>query len=96
MPRAVRDGAYYEFNRPRGYYEVGSEIQEAIAQTDVRFNRDVYTPRASDAKALAKKVSPRPPTWHPPHDALYFPHYHPEGGDYGHIFYGTRGESYEE
>ena len=95
MPRPVRDGGYYEFNRPEGHYEVGREIQESFAQMDVRFGRDVYTPRASDAKSLAKKVSPFSPTWHPAHSLQYFPHYHPEGGSYGHIFYGTRGENFE-
>ena len=96
MPKPVRDGAFYEFNRPVGHYEVGSEIHESIAQMDIRFGRDVYTPRAADAKAVAKKISPFPPTWHPPHAQLYFPHYHPEGGaGFGHIFYGTRGENFE-
>ena len=95
MPRTVRDGAYYEFNRIEGNYEVGREIQERDAQMDVRFNRDVYTPRPSDAKSLAKKIGPHPPTWHPAHSFQYFPHYHPEGGDFGHIFYGSRGENYE-
>jgi hypothetical protein len=58
MPRPIQDGAYYEFNRPDGHYEFGSEIQESTAQTRVRYGFDVYTPRASDAKALAKKVAP--------------------------------------
>jgi hypothetical protein len=64
MPRPVRDGAFYEFNRPIGYYEVGVEIHESIAQMDVRFGRDVYTPRAADAKAMAKKISSFQPKWH--------------------------------
>ena len=96
MPRSLREGAFYEFNRPEGHYEIGREIQASIAQLDVRFNKDVYTPRASDAKSLAKKVAPFPPTWHPAHSALYFPHYHPEGDGYGHIFYGRRGEDFEQ
>jgi hypothetical protein len=95
MPRTVRDGAYYEFNRIEGNYEVGREIKERDAQMDVRFNRDVYTPCPSDAKSLAKKIGPYPPTWHPAHSLQYFPHYHPEGGDYSHIFYGSRGENHE-
>ena len=95
MPKLVQSGAYYEFNRPDGHYEVGSEIQESTAQTDVRFGRDVYTPRASDAKALAKKVTPYQPTWHAAHSYNYFPHYHPEGENYGYIFYGSRGEDFE-
>jgi hypothetical protein len=95
MPRAIRDGAFYEFNRPEGHYEVGREIPAKIAQQDVRINRDVYTARASDAKTLAKKIGRLSPTWHPAHGPLYFPHYHPEGDEYGHIFYGTRGEDYE-
>ena len=95
MPRAVRDGGFYEFNRPVGYYEVGSEITESIAQVDVRFGRDVYTPRPSDSKSLAKKVSPFPPIWHPAHQVIYFPHYYPGNGQFGHIFYGARGESFE-
>jgi hypothetical protein len=80
MPRPVRDGSFYEFNRPVGNYEVGREIPSvSIAQMDVKFGRDVYTPRASDAKSLAKKISPYPPVWHPAHQAMYFPHYYPEG-----------------
>jgi hypothetical protein len=95
MPRPVRNGRYYEFNRPDAYYEVGHEVQESQAQMAVRFGGDIYTPSASDAKALAKKVSPFPPTWHPAHSAEYFAHYHPEPGDFGHIFYGDRGENFE-
>jgi hypothetical protein len=95
MPRPIQDGAYYEFNRPDGHYEFGSEIQESTAQTHVRYGFDVYTPRASDAKALAKKVAPYPPSWHPGYSYNHFPHYHPEGEDYGHISYGRRREDFE-
>jgi hypothetical protein len=95
MPRPVRDGYFYQFNRLSGNYEVGREIQEWQAQMEVRFGRDAYTPRASDAKALAKKIVPFPPKWHPPHSAQYFPHYHPQPGAFGHIFYGARGEHFE-
>jgi hypothetical protein len=96
VPRPVRDGAFYEFNRPVGNYEVGREIPSvSIAQMDVRFGRDVYTPRASDAKSLAKKISPYPPVWHPAGHLTFFPHYHPRGVS-AHIFYGTRGESFED
>src|SRR5690349_24262822 len=45
------------------FRSVGREIQERDAQMDVRFNKDVYTPRPSDAKSLAKKIGPYPPTW---------------------------------
>jgi hypothetical protein len=96
MPRHVKDGAYYEFNRPDSHYEVGKEIAESIAQMDVRFGKDIYTPRGSDAKSLAKNVVPASPIWHPAHAAAYFPHYYPAGGPkYGHIFYGRRGENFE-
>jgi hypothetical protein len=95
MLRTVQDGAYYEFNRPDGYYEGGREIHMSTAQLDLRFARDVYTLRASDAKSLAKKVSPFPPTWHSAHSAQYFAHYHPGPGEFGQIFYGTRGEYFE-
>jgi hypothetical protein len=97
MPRHIRDGAYYEFNRPNSHYEVGREIIESMAQMDVTFGRDVYTARGSDAKSLAKKIVPMPPTWHPAHQANFFPHYYPGIGmnTYGHIFYGRRGESFE-
>jgi hypothetical protein len=95
MPKQVRDGAFYEFNRKVGHYEVGEELQDSSAQSEVRSKRDIYTPRASDAKSLAKKVSPFPPTWHPAHQIIYFPHYYPGNGEFGHIFYGTRGEDFE-
>lgn len=96
MPRPVRSGAFYEFNRPEGNYEVGREIAQGMAQMDVKFGRDVYTSRPSDAKSLAKKVNPFPPKWHPAHEAVYFPHYYPGGqGRFGHIFYGTRGEEFD-
>ena len=83
MPKPVRDGGFYEFNRPVGHYEVGFEIQESMAQMDIRFRRDVYPPRAAGAKAIAKEISPFPPTWHPPHAQLYFPHYHQQAWDSG-------------
>lgn len=96
MPRQLRDRSYYEFNRPDSHYEVGREIPESIAQIDVRFGRDVYTPRGSDAKSLAKNVVPLSPEWHPAHQLKYFSHYHPGGADHnGHIFYGRRGENFE-
>jgi hypothetical protein len=95
MRRTIPDGAFYEFNRLIGHYEVGREIPERIAQSDVRLKRDVYTPRGSNAKSLAKRIGRFSPTWHPPHSPLYYPHYHPEGDDYGQIFYGIRGEDFE-
>jgi hypothetical protein len=82
MPRYIRDGAYYEFNRPNSHYEVGREIIGSMAQMDVTFGRDVYTARGSDAKSLAKKIVPMPPTWHPAHQANFFPHYYPGIGEY--------------
>ncbi len=63
MPKHVRAGEYYEFNRPSSSYEVGREIPVFVAQADVRFGRDVYTLRSSDAKSLAKNVSKLSPVW---------------------------------
>ena len=97
MPKTVNDGSFYEFNREAGNYEVGREITESFAQWEVRYQRDVYTPRASDAKRLAKKICKQlAPEWHPAHQPRYFPHYYPRGDEkYGHIFYGRRGEHFE-
>jgi len=95
MPKHVRDGAFYEFNRPASHYEVGREISEKVAQLDVRFGRDVYTPRRSDAKSLAKNISPFPPIWHPAHKSLYFSHYYPILAKSGHVFYGGRGQNFD-
>ena len=98
MPRPVHDGAFYAFDRSRASasYEVGDEITENWACVRVKLGRDVYTPRQSDAKGLAKKVVPSPPEWHPAHRPEYFPHYYPDGAGWGHIFYGRRGEYFEE
>jgi hypothetical protein len=98
MPRHIQDGAYYEFRRQdsHSYYEVGPQISERNAILDVRYKKDVYTPRGSDAKSLAKHVHKAAPVWHPAHEPNYFPHYYPGGSlDYGHIFYGGRGEDFE-
>jgi hypothetical protein len=63
---------------------------------DVRFNRDVYTSRGSDAKQLAKDVVPLSSTWHPAETRRFYPHYHPSGKvGFGHIFYGQPGEMFE-
>jgi len=95
MPKTLRAGTFYKFNRLTGDYEVGNEIAEAVAQMEVRLLHDVYTLRPSDAKSLAKKVSPFRPKWHPAHGRNFFPHYYPDGGKFGHIFYGKRGEDFE-
>jgi hypothetical protein len=85
-----------------GHSEVGFEINESLAQIDIRFGSDVYTPRASDAKALAKKISPFLPTWHPPDmgarltRSCAFPIATRKGAGFGHVFYGTRGENFEK
>jgi hypothetical protein len=97
MPKAVEPGSFYEFDVIQGSYEVGREILEASAQMYVRGGWDVYTPRGSDAKSLAKKILPSRPIWHPAENPRYFSHYHPAPrGDFGHIFYGARGENSED
>ena len=93
MPKHISQGRFYEFDRVHRAFEVGDEIHEGTALERVRAGRDVYTPSASDAKNLARRVSSFTALWHPAENSLYFSHYHPGGVGYGHIFYGYRGEN---
>jgi hypothetical protein len=93
MPKQVFQGRFYEFSRGNPAFEVGDEINEAHALQRVRFGKDVYTLSASDAKRLARRVSPFTPFWHPAENSRYFSHFHTDAGGHGHIFYGYRGEN---
>ena len=86
--------------------EVGPAITKEEAFRQARAGKDVYTPAREDAYRLALKLDPATPEFEPPRNPrkpsptgrldVYFSHYHP-GGDhlnYGHIFYGERGEGY--
>jgi len=96
-------GKYYEFHRERIIsrpgaaiqkrpgLEVGPEISRADAIKRLRRKGDVYTPRWSDAKVLARDAFPgrAPPKYEPPHEPdeptsrgredIYFQHFHPGG-----------------
>lgn len=87
--------------------EIGPKISPEAALSRVKAGKDVYTLLKEDACQLAWKVAPGKPEEEPPHDPLqasplgrvdvYFRHFHPGGNheDYGHIFFGYRGEGYK-
>ena len=87
-------------------FEIGPQISMQVAAQHVGTGKDVYTLAKEDAYRLAVQVSPGEPALEEPHHPrqpsptgrmdVYFRHYHP-GGDhenYGHIFFGRRGEAY--
>lgn len=86
--------------------EIGPQMTAAIALSRVKAGGDVYTLANEDAYKLALQVVPGRPVHETPHQPnqpsptrrmdVYFRHYHP-GGDhdnFGHIFFGQRGERY--
>jgi hypothetical protein len=86
--------------------EIGPQITKESALQQVKTGKDVYTLADDDAYRLAVQVTPGKPVQEDPHHPrqpsptgrsdVYFRHYHP-GGDhdqYGHIFFGQRGEKY--
>lgn len=83
-------GQFYEFYRGQEGREIGRLIRRLWALERVRRGEDVYTPRDSDARSLAKDVQKGKADWEGAHDFGYYPHYHPAGNHegYGHIFYG--------
>lgn len=92
MPRHLVKGHYYEFHRDQPFREIGICIPRNHALWRVRRGQDVYTPADSDARSLAKDVSPGAAQWHGAHDPQYFPHYYPAfNNEFGHVFYGERG-----
>jgi len=90
----------------RGGIEVGPVISREVALQHVKAGHDVYTLNSEDAYRLALQVTHGKPVQEVPHHPrqasptgrmdVYFRHYHP-GGDheqFGHIFFGRRGEKY--
>ena len=86
--------------------EIGPQISREDALRHAKAGRNVYTLTNEDAYRLAVQVSPGKPVQEIPHHPtlpspkgrmnVYFRHYHP-GGDheqFGHIFFGQRGERY--
>jgi len=87
-------------------FEIGPMTTAETALSRVRSGGNVYTLVSEDAYRLALKVCAGRPTLDPPHHPgelsptgrsdVYYRHYHP-GGDhdnFGHIFFGERGERY--
>jgi hypothetical protein len=92
MPRNTLEGCFYQFHRDQPFREIGLCVTRNQALWRVRRGQDVYTPAASDAKALAKDMAPGAAQWHGAHEPHYFPHYYPAyNSDFGHVFYGERG-----
>jgi len=86
--------------------EIGPQITKESALHQVKTGKDVYTLADEDAYRLAVQVTPGKPVQEDPHQPrqasptgrmdVYFRHYHP-GGDhdeFGHIFFGQRGDKY--
>ncbi len=93
MPRPISKGDYYVFDRHDAHYEIGYQMSEKTAEYRVKSGGDVYTFLANDAKRIAQIIMPHPGVWHAAEEPGYFAHYHAFGGkNYGHIFYGYRGE----
>ena len=92
--------------------EIGPLITRAEALRRVLIGGDVYTLQRSDAKQLAKDVLPNKPEFDRPHtpgpgttrtsrEDVFYPHFHPggvhpRGGGPGHVFFGKRGQGYDE
>jgi len=94
MSKVFQEGEFYEFDRTKSALsERGKRIHRSIARERILRGGDVYTPLASDAKALAKDVQKGKAYWEGAHDLSFFPHFHSAGNhdDYGHVFYGERG-----
>lgn len=87
---SLTDGRFYEFQRGGGA-EIGRSIPRTQALHRIRRGQDVYTPRGSDARALAKDVQKGKADWEGSHQAGFYPHFHAAGNhNYGHVFYGSR------
>ena len=94
MPQALADGKFYDFDRKKPVgQEIGLSIPRNTALTRLRSKRDIYTPRQSDAKSLAKDVEKGKADWEGAHKPNYYAHFHPAGNhsEYGHIYYGESG-----
>jgi hypothetical protein len=92
MPRQTTAGCFYEFHRGQPHWEIGACLSRVQAQWRIRKGADVYTPLDSDARSLAKDVSPGAAQWHGAHEETYLPHYFPAFNNaFGHVFYGGRG-----
>ena len=86
--------------------EIGPIIDGWKALSRVKNGKDVYTFNRTEAYQLALRVDPGKPVYEPPHEPadasptgrldVYYPHFHPAGDheNYGHIFYGSRGEGF--
>lgn len=86
--------------------EIGPQISQEAALQEVSHGRDVYTLASEDAYRLALQVSHGRAVPEGPHQPpqpsptgrmdVYFRHYHPGGNheNFGHIFFGQRGERY--
>jgi hypothetical protein len=90
MPRNTTEGCFYEFNRDQPFSEIGRSIPRPHALDRLRRGQDVYTPRDSDAKSLAKDVIKGKADWEGSHEPGFYPHYHPGGQHTCHVFYGQR------
>ena len=86
--------------------EIGPPINKEDAFRRAKAGKDVYTLAREDAYRLVLQLNSGSATLHPPHHPpeasptgrkdVYFRHFHP-GGDhdqFGHIFFGQRGEQY--
>lgn len=90
----------------RAGMEIGPVISNENALRYVKSGKNVYTLNGDDAYRLALQVTSNKPVREIPHHPsqpsptgrmdVYFRHYHP-GGDhdqFGHIFFGQRGDRY--
>jgi hypothetical protein len=93
MPITLSNGSFYRFDRAKKGDEIGSSVSRNNALALLRRKKDIYTPRQSDAKALAKDVQKGKADWDGAHKTGYFAHFHPAGNhkEYGHIYYGPPG-----
>lgn len=97
MPISLNNGSFYRFDRSKKGAEIGSSISRNNALEWLRRKKDIYTPRQSDAKSLAKDVEKGKAEWHGAHERNYYAHFRPAGNHkYGHVFYGPPGLRQDE
>jgi hypothetical protein len=93
MPIALVNGCFYRFDRSKKGKEIGASVIRNNALVLLRKKKDIYTPRQSDAKSLAKDVQKGKADWEGAHKPGYYAHFHPAGNhkEYGHVYYGPSG-----